>query len=139
MKDVSVQALAQMEEVGQIMQNVQEAIHFLSQQTALTNKSSEKIQMAGKIFQAVCEDIDQSTAGMDRIMVKAGKLEEVRIATVDIVQSAAAVSEENSASVEEMMASVEDIYHKLGDISEKTKELCTLSGEMERSVDIFSI
>lgn len=227
MKSVSVQAMAQMEELGQIMQNVQEAIRFLSQQTALTNESSEKIhsateliagiasqtnllslnasieaaragehgkgfsvvateiqqlaeqsntaaqeiqtmvnnlninsdsalervedvevvlgqeeekiQKAGKVFQAVCEDIDRSTDGMDRIMTKAKKLEEVRVATVDIVQNAAALSEENSANVEEMMASVENIYHKLGDISEKTKGLCTLSREMEESVDVFSI
>lgn len=102
-------------------------------------QEKEKIKKTGKIFQEVCEDIDRSTAGMDRIMIKAEKLEGVRIATVDIVQNAAALSEENSASVEEMMASVEDIYHKLGDISGKTKELCTLSREMEKSVDVFSI
>lgn len=227
MKDVSIQALTQMEELDHIMQDVQEAIRFLSQQTVLTNESSEKIRSAteliagiaaqtnllslnasieaaragehgkgfsvvateiqqlaeqsnaaaqeiqtmvhnlntnsdstlervenvkiilgreeekikntGNIFKTVCEGIDQLVAGMDRIMVKAGKLENVRTDTVDIVQNSAALSEENSASAEEMMASVEEIYHRLGEISEETKELSLLSQEMKKNVDVFNI
>lgn len=227
MKDVSIQALTQMEELDHIMQDVQEAIRFLSQQTVLTNESSEKIRSAteliagiaaqtnllslnasieaaragehgkgfsvvateiqqlaeqsntatqeiqtmvhnlntnsdstlervenvkiilgreeekikntGNIFKTVCEGIDQLVAGMDRIMVKAGKLENVRTDTVDIVQNSAALSEENSASAEEMMASVEEIYHRLGKISEETKELSLLSQEMKKNVDVFNI
>ena len=72
-------------------------------------------------------------------MVKAGKLENVRTDTVDIVQNSAALSEENSASAEEMMASVEEIYHRLGEISEETKELSLLSQKMKKNVDVFNI
>lgn len=57
----------------------------------------------------MCEEIEQSAAGMERIMVKANSLENVRIKTVGIV--------ENSASMEEVMASIEDIFNRLGGIS----------------------
>lgn len=105
----------------------------------ILEKEEEKIKNTGKIFNAVCEGVDQLVAGMDRIMVKAGKLENVRTATVDIVQNSAALSEENSASAEEVMASVEEIYHRLGEISEETKELNVLSQEMKENVDVFNI
>lgn len=227
MKEVSIQAMAQMKQLNEVMLNVQEAIHFLSQQTALTNESVEKIGSAtelisgiasqtnllslnasieaaragehGKGFsvvateiqqlaeqsnkaaaeihmmvknlntnsdstlervenvkaiiekqkekiqdtestlQAVCQGIDQSAAGMERIMVKAGVLEDVRVKTVDIVENSAALSEENSASMEEVMASVDDIYQRLGGISEKTKALSVMSQEMKECVDVFNL
>lgn len=226
-KNVSTQALEQMEQLNEVMQNVQEAIGFLSQQTILTNESvekiglstelitdiadqtnllslnacieaaragehgkgfsvvateiqqlaeqsneaaeqihtmvdnlnlhsdatlnrvedvkkilesqKEKIQNTGQIFHDVCDGIDQSVAGMKRIMVKAGKLEEVRVNTVGIVQNSAVLSEENSASMEQVMASIEDIYQRLGDIFKKTKVLSNMSQEMKESVNVFSI
>lgn len=227
MKDVSMQAMGRMEQLNDVMLSVQEAIRFLSQQTALTNESVQKISSATELiseiasqtnllslnasieaaragehgkgfsvvateiqqlaeqsdkaaaeihmmvnnlnansdstlervenvktvlekqkemiqntestFQAVCEGIDQSAAGMERIMVKANALEEVRVKTVDIVENSAALSEENSASMEEVMASVDDIFQRLGGISEKTKVLSVMSQEMKECVDVFNL
>lgn len=227
MKEVSTQALEQMQQLNVVMQNVQDAIRILSQQTSLTNESVEKISSAaqlitdiasqtnllslnasieaaragehgkgfavvaaeiqqlaeqsnraakgihtmvdnlntnsdstmtrvenvkeiletqrdkinntGDTFQMVCDWIDQSVAGMDRIMIKAGKLEEIRVSTVDVVQDSAALAEENSASMQEIMASIEDIYQRLGSISEKTRNLSGMSQKMKECVDAFSI
>lgn len=227
MKEVSLQAMDQMKQLNEVMLNVQEAIHFLTQQTTLTNESvkkigsatelisgiasqtnllslnasieaaragehgrgfsvvateiqqlaeqsdkaaaeihvmvdnlnsnsdstlervenvrailekqKEKIQNTENTFQAVCEGIDQSAEGMERIMVKAGALEDVRTKTVDIVENSAALSEENSAGMEEVMASVADIYQRLGEISEKTKALSAMSQEMKECVAVFHL
>lgn len=76
---------------------------------------------------------------MERIMAKAGTLEDVRVKTVDIVENSAALSQENSASMEEVMASVEDIYRRLKGITEKTKTLSVISQEMKECVDVFSL
>lgn len=99
----------------------------------------DRIDGTGDTFQTVCDWIDQSVAGMDRIMAKAGKLEEVRVSTVDVVQDSAALAEENSASMQEIMASIEAIHQRLGSISEKTKDLSGMSQKMKECVDAFSI
>lgn len=99
----------------------------------------DRIDNTGDTFQTVCDWIDQSVAGMDRITAKAGKLEEVRVSTVDVVQDSAALAEENSASMQEIMASIEAIYQRLGSISEQTKALSCMSQKMKECVDAFSI
>lgn len=124
MKDVSIEAIAQFEQLNTVMQDVKDAIHFLSQQTGLTNESVAKIR---------------SAAGMDTILENSKSLENVRIDTVAIVQNSAALSEETSASLEEIMASIENIYNELGDISEKAGLLKKLSQEMTASVAAFHI
>lgn len=103
----------------------------------ILDTQKEKIQDTGYILRTVCDWIDRSAAGMDRIMEKAEKLEKVRINTVHVVQNSAALSEENSATMQEVMASIEDIYQRLGGISEKTRTLAAMSQIMKESVDIF--
>lgn len=53
MKDVSLHALEQMEELNEVMQNVQEAIQYLTQQAALTNESAEKIGSATELIAGI--------------------------------------------------------------------------------------
>lgn len=225
MKTGTTEALDQFTALNTVMQNVKEAIYFLSQQTAMTNESVAKISSAAElitaiasqtnllslnasieaaragehgrgfavvaseiqqlseqsnraaseihtmitnlntnsantmermkdvqsiieqqeanikktsiIFQNVCNGVDDSSSGMDIILNKSQKLEDIRIETIAIVQNATTLSQENSASIEEIMASIENISHELGDISEKTKSLSSLSQEMTVSVDVF--
>lgn len=227
MKTGSTQAVDQFTTLNTVMQNVKEAIYFLSQQTAMTNESVAKISSAAElitaiasqtnllslnasieaaragehgrgfavvaseiqqlseqsnraaseihsmitnlntnstntmermkdvqgiieqqeaniqktsvIFQEVCNGVDQSSSGMDHILDKSKKLEDVRIDTMALVQNSTALSQENSASIEEIMASIENISHELGDISEKIKYLSGLSQEMSEHVDVFQL
>lgn len=99
----------------------------------------EDIQKASEMFQSVSDGIDETVAGMEQIMVKMRKLEDVRTDTVAIVQSAASIAEENSASIEELMSSVETIYQNLGNITENTKYMSKLSEEMKESILAFSM
>lgn len=224
-KKIATESVVQFEQLNTEMKNVKESIHFLSQQTNLTNESASKISSAAELitaiasqtnllslnasieaaragehgrgfavvaseiqqlseqsnraageiqvmitnlntnssrtlervkevqnviekqadtivktstmFTKVCSGIDQSASGMDIMLKNSQNLEETRIDTISIVQNAAALSDENSASIEEIMASIENIYHELGDISEKTKFLNSLSRKMTASVDVF--
>lgn len=103
----------------------------------IIEKQETNIQKTSVIFQDVCNGVDQSASGMDIILDKSQKLENIRIETMSIVENATALSQENSASIEEIMASIENISHELGDISEKTKSLSNLSQEMTVHVDVF--
>ena len=103
----------------------------------IIEQQETNIQKTNIIFQNVCNGVDDSASGMNIILDKSKKLENIRIETMAIVQNATALSQENSASIEEIMASIENISHELGDISEKTKSLSSLSQEMTVSVDVF--
>lgn len=116
----------------QSMERTEGVKEVIEEQEANIRKTSE-------IFKEVCEGIEESVNGMGRIMEKVESLEDVRVNTVALVQNAAAVSEENSASIEEVMASVENIYNDLGNIMEKTRYLNDLSQQMKDSVNVFSI
>ncbi|MCM1174855.1 MAG: methyl-accepting chemotaxis protein [Blautia sp.] len=227
MKNASMEAMTQFEQLNTVMQSVKEAIYFLSQQTSLTNESVAKISSAaalitsiasqtnllslnarieaaragehGKgfsvvaseiqqlakqsngtagqiqemitnlninsthtlerveqvqeiiekqekdmettttVFQQVCNEIDESTAGINTILENSGSLEDTRTETVAIVQDSASLSQENSASLEKIIASIENIYDEVGGISKKAEYLESLSQEMMASVDVFHI
>lgn len=125
--------------VNNLITNSDSTLERVKNVKAVLETQKEKIQTTEDTFQVVCEGVDQSAAGMERIMVKANALEDVRVKTVDIVGNSAALSEENSASMEEVMASVENIYQQLGGISTKTKDMSDMSQEMKECVDVFSL
>lgn len=119
--------------------NSSRTLERVKEVSGVIEKQAENILKTSAIFKEVCNGVDQSAASMDAILENSQNLESTRTATISLVQNAAALSEENSASVEEIMASIENIYHELGDISEKTKFLNSLSQEMTASVDVFHI
>jgi len=53
MKTVSTEAIIQFEQLNTVMQSVKESIHFLSQQTSLTNESVAKISSAAELITAI--------------------------------------------------------------------------------------
>lgn len=53
MKTVSTEAITQFEQLNTVMQSVKESIHFLSQQTSLTNESVAKISSAAELITAI--------------------------------------------------------------------------------------
>lgn len=53
MKNVSTEAITQFEQLNAVMQSVRESIHFLSQQTSLTNESVAKISSAAELITAI--------------------------------------------------------------------------------------
>ncbi|MCM1416653.1 MAG: methyl-accepting chemotaxis protein [bacterium] len=104
---------------------IQEMITNLNMNSTYTLERVEQVQeIIGKqekdmettttIFQQVCNEIDESIAGINTIL-------------------------ENSRSLEEIMASIENIYDEVGGISKKAKYLESLSQEMLASVDVFHI
>lgn len=119
--------------------NSQQTLERVKQVQGIIEKEEENISMTSKIFQQLCTNIDQSTAGMETIQESSKSLEDIRTNTIAIVQNSAALSEENSASLEEIMASIENIYQELGSVSQKTSFLKNLSQEMTASVDVFHI
>lgn len=107
-------------------------------QTAVEQQESN-IGKTSEVFHNVSLGIHESVAKMSVILEKTEQMEKIRTETVDAVQSSAAISEENAASVEEIMASIENIYHELGTLSERTRQLGELSGDMKNSMNVFTV
>lgn len=77
--------------------------------------------------------------GVILFLVAAKQIESSVYEEAYVGMEAAALAEENSASMQEIMASIESIYQRLGSISEKTKDLSGMSQKMKECVDVFRI
>lgn len=99
----------------------------------------ENIKRAGEGFLNVREGIYKTVSGVEDIIREAQKLEERRMDTVALVQNAAAISEENSASVEEITAELAMAYKEIAGIFDRAKEISRLSKEMEEKIRIFTV
>lgn len=105
----------------------------------IVEKQEVNIRNTEQAFNSVCHGIHESVERITVLLDKTREMEALRGNTVDTVQSSAAISEENAASVEEIMASIENIYHELGKLSERTNYLGELSKDMKNSIHIFVV
>ena len=58
---------------------------------------------------------------------------------IGAVQNAAAMAQENAASIQEVIASLINAYEEIQILSDRTDELDSLSTQMKESVSVFSI
>lgn len=106
---------------------------------AAVRKQEETIKGTCESFRDVREGIGRTSEGIENISREAKRLEEKRVDTEDIVQNAAAISEENSASVEEITAELETSCERIGQIFDKVKEINGLLRQMKEKIEVFTV
>lgn len=125
--------------VNNLISHSSQTLDRVKETSIMIGRQEENILNAGKSFHNVRDGICQTAEIMSDIMDKTGQLENIRMATVAIVQNSAAISEENTAGVAEIAAEIENVYADIEHISEKTKKLHKLSEEMSQRIEIFSL
>lgn len=76
---------------------------------------------------------------LTNVISRSEHMEDVRINMIGAVQNAAAMAQENAASIQEVTASLINAYEEIQILSDRTDELDSLSTQMKESVSVFSI
>jgi len=109
--------------IDTLIADSQKAVETMGQVETIMNKQNENVAQTEKEFSKVAAGIATSVDSIRIIRDKSEKLDETRIAVVDIVQNLTAIAEENAASTEETSASVTEVTAIVAEISEKATEL----------------
>lgn len=115
------------------------AMNRMEETKIAVEKQTEDIARTNEKVRAVNEGVGKMVNGMEEIIRESGKLEDIRVNTISIVQNSAAVSEENLASIEEIMAGIAKVYSDIEKITEKAKMLNDHSVEMKDGMNVFSV
>ena len=125
--------------IDTLIADSQKAVETMGQVEAIMNKQNDNVAQTEKEFNKVADGISTSVESIRVIRDKSDKLDETRVAVVDIVQNLTAIAEENAASTEETSASVTEVTAIVGEISDKAAELKSIADELDQNMQIFKI
>jgi len=125
--------------IDTLIADSQKAVETMGQVEAIMNKQNENVAQTEKEFSRVAAGISTSVDSIRVIRDKSEKLDETRVAVVDIVQNLTAIAQENAASTEETSASVTEVTAIVAEISEKATELKNIADELDQNMQIFKI
>ena len=125
--------------IDTLIADSQKAVETMGQVEAIMNKQNENVAQTEKQFNNVANGISTSVDSIRIIRDKSTKLDETRIAVVDIVQNLTAIAEENAASTEETSASVTEVTAIVSDISAKAQELKAIADELDNNMQKFKV
>ena len=105
----------------------------------IMDEQSEKVEKTVSIFNEVKDGITDSITGISTIADRTKKLDEARVAVVDVVQNLTAIAEENAASTEETSASVTEVSAIMANISDNSERLDEVAVKLEEEVNLFTV
>ena len=125
--------------IDTLIADSQKAVETMVQVQDIMHKQNDNVALTEKEFAKVASGISTSVDSIRVIRDKSEKLDETRVAVVDIVQNLTAIAEENAASTEETSASVTEVTAIVGEISDKASELKNIADELDSNMQIFKI
>lgn len=128
-KDVIVTLLSECEKAVSIMDRVQ----------SIMDEKSKRLQVTEQQFDILNNGIEKSTECVERIVREMKEIDISRGNVVEVVQSLAAIAEENAAGAEETLASTGLVTGMIADTSDVAAQLNLVSKEIEKSIDGFKL
>ncbi len=125
--------------VESLTRNSDHTIHRMAEVRSFIENQGIHIEKTGQVFEQVKNGITDSVDYMNHVISRSEHMEDVRINMIGAVQNAAAMAQENAASIQEVTASLINAYEEIQILSDRTDELDSLSTQMKESVSVFSI
>ncbi|MCI8447563.1 MAG: methyl-accepting chemotaxis protein [Eubacterium sp.] len=142
-QNLSVQANEAVEDIRTMVEsltrNSDHTIHRMAEVRSFIENQGIHIEKTGQVFEQVKNGITDSVDYMNHVISRSEHMEDVRINMIGAVQNAAAMAQENAASIQEVTASLINAYEEIQILSDRTDELDSLSTQMKESVSVFSI
>lgn len=142
-QNLSVQANEAVEDIRTMVEsltsNSDHTIHRMAEVRSFIDNQGIHIEKTGQVFEQVKNGITDSVNYMNHVISRSEHMEDVRINMIGAVQNAAAMAQENAASIQEVTASLINAYEEIQILSDRTDELDSLSTQMKESVSVFSI
>ena len=115
------------------------AVSTMSEVKDIMGQQSENVDNTNTQVNNLLQDVETSLAGIEEVVTKTNKINQVRGSVVDTVQNLSAIAQENAASSQETSASVTEINGIVSDIATNASDLKDIAHELEESVSIFVI
>ena len=125
--------------IDSLISDSEKAVAIKGEVKDIMMKQSEHVTRTDEIFTQVKNGIEGSIDGVSRIAEKTRHMDKARVNVVDIVQSLAAIAEENAANTEETSASVTEVSNIVTDISGNTEKMKNVATELEQNMGIFKL
>lgn len=106
MKNASTEAMAQFEQLNTVMQSVKEAIHFLSQQTELTNESVAKISSAAELISTIASKTNLLSLNASIEAARAGEYGKGFSVVASEIQQLAEQSNRTASQIQTMITNL---------------------------------
>ena len=115
------------------------AVSTMSEVKEIMEQQSENVANTNTEVNNLLQDVEESLTGIEAVVDKTNKINEVRSSVVDTVQSLSAIAEENAASSEQTSASVTEINSIVGEIATNASELKDISHRLDESMAMFEL
>ena len=115
------------------------AVATMSEVKEIMEQQSENVANTDTQVSNLLQDVEESLTGIETVVDKTNRINEVRSSVVDTVQSLSAIAEENAASSQETSASVTEINSIVGEIATNASDLKDISHRLDESMAMFEL
>lgn len=135
MKNDSIEAIAQFEQLNTVMQNVKESIHFLSQQTSLTNESVAKISSAAELITAIASQTNLLSLNASIEAARAGEHGRGFSVVASEIQQ---LSEQSNNAVKQIQMMITNLNQNSENTLERVKQVQGVIEKQEEDIKVTS-
>ena len=111
----------------------------MNEVTEIIVEQNQKLEDTKEIFDSLNQEIDAVTAAIGEIGERTELLNQKKETVMNIVDSLAAIAEENAANTEQTSASMLELNHIIQECSNSTEELVTLAGKLVQNTKQFEL
>lgn len=130
----------QIEEIISVLiSDSEKAVQTMNEVKEIIATQNEHVGQTQNNFDSVKKGIASSTSGIEVISARVNKLDEARVAVVDVVQNLTAIAEENAASTEETSASVTQVGTIITGMAENAGKLEKIAVSLEEMMQQFQL
>lgn len=123
--------------VEELIRNSNESVAKMAEVSEGANDQREKLEQTLTSFAALKNGVNAVSGVSDSILEQIGRLEKQKDIITSVVESLAAISEENAASTEETSSSMQTLTAVVDGCKEDTIELNELSSALHKDVEVF--
>jgi len=131
MKSASAAVAAQFEQLNTVMQSVKESIHFLSQQTSLTNESVAKISSAAELITAIASQTNLLSLNASIEAARAGEHGRGFSVVASEIQQ---LSEQSNSAVGQIQVMITNLNANSAQTLERVKQVQGIIEKQEEDI-----
>lgn len=133
----STSAIEIRETLAQLTDDSQKSVETMSLVSNMIIKQEECLSQTNQAFDTMEDGIKQSVDGIKMIEKEIVELTKAKENTVDVVQTVAAIAEENAASTEEASATVEQVTEAIATVAEQMSGLKDIAAILQQKTAVF--
>ena len=125
--------------VNDLLQNSAVSVESMNKVTSYISNQNDKLLQTKDIFVSLNKEIAEVSDGVNEIHHDVEELEKIKQDVMMTIEQLASIAEENAASAEETSASMSLLNEIVDQCTEETKQLSTISAELNSHTEKFEL